>query len=92
MITEMTDDENITLECAQEADKADKRCGQVDADDVVKYAGQNDILMTKAKATRVLSRLASQGILIREPRASRGWGLGWYPSTYSLAPTARIKG
>jgi hypothetical protein len=36
--------------------------------------------------------LARWGILRREPRASRGWGQGWFRATYSLAPTARVKG
>lgn len=91
MITELTAEENIVLECAQEADrKPSVRSGMIDADDVVAYAGDNEIAMTKNRATTLLSRLTGWGMLRREPRASRGWGQGWHAVKYSLTDSARI--
>lgn len=89
-ITEMTDAQNITLECAQEADK-DPNAYLIDADRVVRYAAEQGIEITKAKATRTLGELHNWGLIQRQPRSSRGWGMGWDTSSYRLTDAGRIK-
>ena len=75
---ELTDNENLCLEAAQEQ-------GTVYADDVCTYVYQSyGHEWPKAKATRLLCRLTKLGILERLPRVSAGWGQGWHPSAYKV--------
>lgn len=78
-VNELTDAENLCLEAVQEL-------GTVYATDVVDYVWREyEETWNKAKATRLLSKLARVGIVKREPRVSAGWGQGWHPSAYSKA-------
>jgi predicted transcriptional regulator len=82
----LTDIQNACLEAAQESTM---RC--VSTSDVVWYvdslvaSGETATIarcITKAQASRALQSLHAMGVLKREPRASAGWGQGWWPSVY----------
>jgi hypothetical protein len=84
IVRELTDLQNLTLELAQE------NLEPINADDVVEYAEKNEVIISKKQASKVLASLSNIGLLIRQPRKSRGWKLGWYPSYYKIAKHAGV--
>lgn len=90
---ELTDVQNVCLEAAQEAAHSHTRDALICATDVVAHVtrlldlGETATIarpISRAQASRALQQLCAWKILQREPRASRGWGQGWYPVYYTL--------
>lgn len=93
-IDELTDVQNACLEAAQEVMNDPNRSSLISADDVVAHVIRElnhdrtatiARLVSKGQVSRALRQLQTWKILHREPRDSRGWGLGWYPVYYSLS-------
>jgi hypothetical protein len=87
-VTVLSDIQNACIEAAQESKHI-----VVTASDVVDYVedlwyrdegATINRRITKVQASRALQGLHNMGIFERQPRASAGWGNGWWPSVYRL--------